>query len=250
MTLAMYDSVSLDQIPADPQAVAAYADGRFANSAEAAARFPGARILTIAVSAAHDADCLDIEQGDATPGQAAAWCARQRARGVARPCLYASASVMQHEVIPALRAAGVPLAAVRLWSAHYTHSPHICGPSSCGLMSAGADGTQFTDRALGRNLDESLLDGDFFGTPAPGPVPAWQEAVMQALPVLRQGAAGSDVRTMQALCTARGHATAIDGAFGNSTRLAAEGCQRSAGITMDGIVGPVTWAYLITGSVP
>lgn len=251
--LTMWDSVDLAQIPADAQFLACYVDGWYANAAEAARRFPHARILTIAVSAAHDADCLDIEQGDATPADAAAWFLRQEARGITRPCLYASADLMQTAVLPALHAAGISRDAVRLWSAHYTGSPHRCGPSSCGLLSGDADGTQWTDAALGRNLDQSLLLPDFFGAaPAPIPptVPPWQEAMMQALPVLRQGATGPDVRTIQSLAIARGHATAVDGVFGNATRIAIEACQRSAGVTVDGIVGLVTWGVLVTGSAP
>lgn len=170
--LTMFDSVDLDQIPASPQAVACYVNGRFANSAEARDRFPHAHILTIAISADADADVLDIETGDATPAQAAAWFLRQKARGVNRPCLYASASVMDTQVIPTLDAAGIGPREIRLWSAHYTHTPHICGPRSCGAVSADMDGTQWTDRADGRNLDQSLLRPDFFAVPAPPARPA------------------------------------------------------------------------------
>lgn len=245
MTLTMYDSVDLSQIPANPQAVAAYVDGRYANSAEAADRFPHAHLLTIAVFAAHNAHCLDIETGDATPGEAVAWYERQKARGVTRPCLYASASVMQTDVIPVIMAARIPRSAIRLWSAHYGAGRHICGPSSCGLMGIDADGTQFDDRALGRDLDQSLLAADFFGVPVPDPVPAWQEAMLNALPVLRKGDSGPDVRTVQALCVARGHATAVDGSFGNATALSVAAVQRSHGLTPDSVVGPLTWPVLL-----
>jgi hypothetical protein len=252
--ISMYDSVNLDQIPADAQAVGCYVDGAFRNATEAAQRFPHAHILTIAVSADHDAEALDVESGDATPAEAPAWWFRQKARGIERPCLYASALAMETGVIPALRRGGIDPAGARLWSAHYSGKAHICGPSSCGLVSIEVDGCQWTDQALGRNLDESLLAADFFGTapapspsPSPAPVSDWQEVMMRSLPELAKGATGADVRTIQALSTARGHATAIDGAFGNNTKLAIEGCQRSAGITADGVVGPVTWGYLVTG---
>jgi hypothetical protein len=248
LSIVMFDSVSLDQIPADPQAVAAYLDGEFANAAEARARFPHAQILTIAVFASGDADCLDIETGDATPSQAVAWYERQKARGVARPCLYASASVMQSDVVPVLLAAKIPRSAVRLWSAHYEAGSHICGPASCHLTSIEMDGTQWTDVALGRDLDESLLAADFFGA-APEPVP-WQEAMLRSLPVLRQGSTGTDVRTVQALCTARGHATALDSVFGPATATSVAAIQRSFGITVDSVVGQDTWTVLVTAAVP
>ena len=207
-------------------------------------------MLSIAVFASNDADCLDIESGDATPDEAAGWYERQKARGVERPCLYASADAMEQEVLPILEGAGIARSSVRLWSAHYTGSPHICAPSSCGLMSIEADGTQFTDSFDGADVDASLLLADFFGAaPPPAPAPAnWTEALVRELPVLQQGATGSDVRTVQALCVARGQHTKVDGAFGPATGQSVKAAQRSAGVTEDGVVGPVTWGVLITGS--
>ena len=58
--LAMFDSVTIDQIPADAQAVAGYVNGDFVTAPELLARFPHGRVLTIAVSAGADAECLDI----------------------------------------------------------------------------------------------------------------------------------------------------------------------------------------------
>ena len=164
--IIMFDAIDITQIPVGPAAVGAYVDGRWPTAAAAAARFPHARILTIAASPEHDAEALDIEIGDATPADAPAWHERQRKRGVQRPCLYASAGVMQTGVIPALQAAGIPRAEVRLWSAHYA-GRHICGPSTCGELSIDADGTQWTSSALGLVLDQSLLLEDFFTTQNP-----------------------------------------------------------------------------------
>jgi len=246
MSLVMFDSVDVSQIPAGAQAVAGYVSGRFVTYPHLLAAFPRAHVLSIAVSATADAQCLDIEQGDATPAQAVAWYERQRHRGVARPCLYASAFVMDTEVIPAIRAAGIGRQAVRLWSAHYNGSPHICGPGSCKELGIDADGTQWTDRAMGgRNLDESLLAADFFGTP---PATGWTAAMINDLPLVKQGDIGNDVRTVQALCIARGHAVAVDGDFGNATAAAVRAVQASYGISVDSVVGPQTWAVLITGA--
>ena len=250
--ITLFDSVDPAQLPSgDGYAYAGYVSGRWPDFAAIKARFPGAHVLSIAIDASHDADCLDVETGDATPAQAPAWWFRQKARGVERPCLYASALAMETGVIPALRRGGIDPAGARLWSAHYSGSAHICAPSSCGLMSIAADGTQWTDRALGRDLDQSLLAADFFGAPpVPAPVPSWQEIMMRSLPELRQGATGADVRTIQALCTARGHAAAIDGAFGPATATALGAVQRSHGVTVDNVCGPVTWAILVTGKTP
>lgn len=193
--LTMFDSIDLDQIPADAAIIAGYVGGRWPTAHEIPHRWPHARLFTIAVNAGEDAECLDIETGDATPADAAGWFERQKARGVHRPCLYASASVMQRDVVPVIQAAGIARGAVRLWSAHYGAGEHICGPRpSCGLMSIGADGTQWTDRALGRNLDESLLRPDFFAVPAPPAKPPtvpqvreWTTAGQSSLADLARG---------------------------------------------------------------
>lgn len=250
-TITMFDSISAGDLPAgDGYAYAGYVDGRFANVAEIRDRFPGAHVLSIAVFAEHDADCLDIETGDATPEQAAAWFLRQKTRGAARPCLYASAFVMDTQVLPAIRAAGISRETVRLWSAHYTGSPHRCGPASCRELGTDADGTQWTDRALGRNLDQSLLADDFFGTaPAPHPpAPAqnWTQAMIGNLPLLIQGNTGDDVRTLQGLLIARGHPVKVDGAFGSLTWQAVLRVQQAFSLTQDGKVGQATWTALVT----
>jgi hypothetical protein len=86
------------------------------------------------------------------------------ARGLQRPVVYASVSTMNENILPVLSQAGIARANVRLWSAHYEAGEHICGPSSCGLLSVDADGTQWSDNALGLVLDQSLLADDFFTT--------------------------------------------------------------------------------------
>ena len=164
MTITMYDSIEVSQIPADAAAVAGYTSGNWPTYGSLAAQFPHAHLLSIAVTASAAADCLDIETGDATVASAAGWYARQKSLGLHRPCFYASASTMNADLIPAIRAAGISRSSLRLWSAHYTGEAHICGPSTCGATSTGMDGTQWTDSALGRNLDQSLLLSNFFDT--------------------------------------------------------------------------------------
>lgn len=69
---------------------------------------------------------------------------------------------------------------------------------------------------------------------------------MQALPALvKQGDTGQQVRTVQALCTARGHTTAVDGAFGPATALSVKAVQRNHGLKQDAEVGPKTWPALL-----
>jgi hypothetical protein len=162
--LVMYDSVDVSQIPGDAQAVAGYVGGDWPTFPDLEKHWPRAQRLSIAVNAAEDADCLDVEKGDATPADAPGWFQRQKARRVALPCFYGSVSVIpQIETI--LAAHGVTRSEYRVLSAHYTGQPHICG-AVCGLQHP-ADGTQWTDAALGRNLDESLLRDAFFAKPDP-----------------------------------------------------------------------------------
>jgi hypothetical protein len=155
MTLQMFDSVTPGNLPPGADAYAGYADGRFANLTALRARFPGKRILEIAVFASTDAEAADCETGDMTPFQVPGWVKRQQARGVHRPVVYASISVMP-SVLAALGGAGIARSEVRLWSAHYGAGKHIC---------TGMDGTQWTDTAAGTGsslVDESLLLPDFF----------------------------------------------------------------------------------------
>lgn len=168
--LSMFDTIEVGTVPADPQAVAGYVGGNWPTYSELVQRFPHAHHLSIAVFPSEDADALDVEPGDASPAQAPDWTRRQHARGQARPVLYASRDTIP-EVLSVLAGAGIARSSVRLWSAHYTYRPHICGPHSCG---AGfeADATQWTDKALGRNLDESLCWDAFFAAPTAPPAPA------------------------------------------------------------------------------
>ena len=163
--VVMWDDVTVSLFPrlasTSPDAVAGYRDGRFANEQQLARAFPNHRHLWIVVNAADNADCLDIERGDATPAQAPTWVKRQHARGVKRPVLYCSISAAP-AVLEQLAAAGIHRPEIRLWSAHYTGRPHICGPQTCGFSNIVADATQWTSRAFNRDLDESLCSPDFF----------------------------------------------------------------------------------------
>lgn len=251
--ITMFDTVDTALLPAG-FAYAGYSDGRFANLNQIHARFPQAQVLTIAVFAKDDAECLDVETGDATPAQAAGWVTRQLSRGVKRPCLYASASVMS-QVLSAMKEAGVSRNLLRLWSAHYTGTPHICGPASCREMSISADGTQWTDRARGINLDESLLLADFFGEPANLVflTQAEMTAIMNGLPELSDGMKDADlphwyVRRLQAILNyVYGYPCNLTGTYDAMTMSAVRLLQGRYGLTEDEVCGPDTWAKVIAG---
>lgn len=159
--ITMYDSVDLNQIPADAEAVAGYVGGHWPTFKHLAARWPKAKRLSIAVMAQEDADCLDVENGDASNTEAAFWFLRQRGRGLARPRFYTS--VANAEALKAeLAKSGIKRPAYRLWTAHYTGNAHRCS-HVCGFgFDDTADATQYTDHALNRNLDASLCAPDFF----------------------------------------------------------------------------------------
>ncbi|MFI8258926.1 peptidoglycan-binding protein [Streptomyces filamentosus] len=80
--------------------------------------------------------------------------------------------------------------------------------------------------------------GGAYGTPgAPG-------GFRGVWPVLKTGSRGTDVRTVQYLLAARGHAVKADGAYGRNTAAAVAKFQKRAGLKADGTVGPKTWAKL------
>ena len=64
-----------------------------------------------------------------------------------------------------------------------------------------------------------------------------------ALPTLRRGAKGEEVRIAQ-----RALKIAADGDFGPGTENAVRAFQRSRGLTPDGIIGPITWGALLGGA--
>ncbi|HEX7352934.1 peptidoglycan-binding protein [Brachybacterium sp.] len=66
-------------------------------------------------------------------------------------------------------------------------------------------------------------------------------------PKLRQGSRGSAVRTLQSSLNASGASISVDGVFGRGTASAVRSLQASAGIGVDGVVGPKTWNALNRG---
>lgn len=163
MRLVMYDSIDVSQFAGlAMDAAAGYVDGRWQTFPTLGRHVPpGTKLVSISVFG-NPADCIDVESGDVNNSQGAAWARRRIDGGHWRPIVYTSASNAT-AMFNALRAAGVQRNQIRFWSAHYTNR-HICSPSVCGFPQA--DGTQWTDRAHGRNLDQSELESNFFQTTA------------------------------------------------------------------------------------
>jgi peptidoglycan hydrolase-like protein with peptidoglycan-binding domain len=74
---------------------------------------------------------------------------------------------------------------------------------------------------------------------------AGQHAKAATWPVVKAGASGERVRTIQYLLGARGFKVTADGKFGNSTTSAVKAFQRANRLTVDGHVGPATWTKLV-----
>ena len=155
--ITMYDSVDVKQIPSNAQAAAGYVGGKWPTYP----RLKAPRTLSIAVNASEDAECLDVEKGDAEIFDAPRWVNRQLARGVKRPVLYCSVSLAP-DLLDYLAKHGISRSQIRLWTAHYTFKPHRCSVACWKGFSGQADATQYSDHALGRNLDVSLCSPTFF----------------------------------------------------------------------------------------
>jgi hypothetical protein len=147
----MYDAVEVSNIPSSAGAVAGYVGGKWPTYAELVKRFPHAAKLSIAINASEDAECLDVENGDATPADAPAWVRKQHARGIKRPVIYANTSTMP-SVLQAILKNNIKRSEVRVWSAHYSYQEHV---------EPGSDATQWTDKALGKDLDQSCCEPGF-----------------------------------------------------------------------------------------
>jgi GH25 family lysozyme M1 (1,4-beta-N-acetylmuramidase) len=120
--------------------------------------------------------------------------------------------------------------------------------STAGTMPAGWPGWTLWQYSS----DESVLPGDqdvFFGSRAQlqqlanGTLPAPPAAA--DFPTLRTGSTGTDVTALQLLLQEHGITVTADGQFGSGTDAAVRSFQSSAGLTVDGVVGPNTWTALV-----
>lgn len=265
MTLAMPDSIRVADLPPGYPAYLGYADGKWPTAAELAVKFPAAhRVILTVTGGTLSCDGIDCEPGNPDSVQSADWCARKLAQAPgSRPVVYASVLGDQWHgmgaVIADLNARGIPRSGVRLLSAHYGAGAHICGPRSCGLISSEMDGTQWTDTFSGVNgamVDMSQLSDGFFTAPVTG----WEDALVAALPVLRQGSTGQFVANWQGLLVSHAYGyllggapggnvmqqAGVDGVFGANTAQATVKFQADRKLSADGVVGQQTWTAALT----
>jgi hypothetical protein len=162
VTFSMYDDITLSLIPRDAIATAGYnPPSSWPTYSRLHAAFPAAHNVSIAISSDSRGECGDFEPGDMTPSEVGRWVRFDQAGGYEKPCVYSSYYEYVHEIRPALTADGIKRSTIFEWDADYTYQPHL---------DPGFDATQFTDRALGRSLDESLVSRDFLEKAA---VPAY-----------------------------------------------------------------------------
>ena len=70
---------------------------------------------------------------------------------------------------------------------------------------------------------------------------------LAACPQVRKGAKGNVTRLIQERLNSVGFNISTDGIFGENTKNAVKVFQKNRGLTEDGIVGPNTWEYLLSG---
>lgn len=157
----MYDSITLSNIPPGAAAVAGYVDGRWTTWHDVLRRWPRSRHVSITTTGASEADVCDCESGDLTPQGAVRWVAAMHARGHSAPGVYASLDTWVTS-LQSLMLREYRRTEFRVWTAHYTHVPHRCSAVCDKRLVLPVDATQWTDRALGRDLDASLAQTTFF----------------------------------------------------------------------------------------
>lgn len=80
---------------------------------------------------------------------------------------------------------------------------------------------------------------------APGDeVSSTTPTMTETRPLLKDGASGNAVRTLQQLLNSLGFPCGVDGEFGPNTKSAVELFQQAHGLRVDGKVGPATWRAL------
>ena len=65
------------------------------------------------------------------------------------------------------------------------------------------------------------------------------------VPSLKKNATGGAVRALQAILSAKGHSTTVDGSFGPQTESAVKAYQKAKKLTVDGVCGQQTWTSLL-----
>lgn len=73
------------------------------------------------------------------------------------------------------------------------------------------------------------------------------ERTRSACPTVKKGAKGNITRLIQKRLVSVGFSLNTDGDFGTTTKEKVEKFQKNRGLTQDGVVGPNTWKYFLSG---
>lgn len=123
-------------------------------------------------------------------------------------------------------------------SGHETHLHVSVGNGPDGRSTTGYDNTLSWKI---RNLKSGVPS-----TPTtPGKPDTGTSKLGDKMPQVKRGSKGATVRRLQALLTANGYKTSIDGIFGPQTEKTLRSFQSKHAKPVDGIAGPVTWNALL-----
>jgi len=153
------DAVNADQISPSYEYALAYIDGHWPTYDALRRRLPHCKLLTVATTPHDHAAILDVEAGDATELDAVGWVRDSHNRLMRHPTLYTSVA-NANSLVRLLAAAGLERPSYRLWTAHWTGEPHLCG-YRCGLEGRAAGATQFSPATKGRTYDLSWSSRGF-----------------------------------------------------------------------------------------
>jgi peptidoglycan hydrolase-like protein with peptidoglycan-binding domain len=221
-------------------AIAAYGNGSYTNYDRARRQFPRLRLLEIDVRGDGIGNAGDFEPGDMSYDHAGRWAKGRISAGVWRPVLYFSASHWR-EIMSSLADAGIARQEVRIWTAHYTGTEHLCS-SACGFgINGTADATQWgsTDHPETlpaiydhRDVDVSVTADDFWG--ATPPAPPFER-------LLKVGSTGHAVEKWQRRMARRGWHIAVSGTYDASSEAICKAFQAEKGLAVTGRVNRQTW---------
>jgi peptidoglycan hydrolase-like protein with peptidoglycan-binding domain len=236
---------------------AGYFNGPFANLSSIRARFPGKPVMGYAtrVSGALGADAIDCEPGtlggDFTSNAAGAVAFVKAWTGGSgifnKPVVYCMASWLS-SMETYLAAHDVPRSSYYLNSAH-PNGLHFCGPNSCGYGHSASDMTQFE---FAGGFDKTVMRSYVLKTYGPSPTPAPTQVPVPGLPAtLKSGDTGKAVVLLRVHLDAWGahlpaNADGAHDAFGPLVLAAVENFQKSQKLLPDGVVGPLTWAAVLS----
>lgn len=125
------------------------------------------------------------------------------------------------------------------------------GAGGAAVLGSVLLGTAFTGGAAHANDVALMEDSSSSQSTAAEQVPAAETASSSdetSAETLRRGDSGASVEQLQSALNDRGADLPVTGFFGSMTENAVQGVQSSAGIAVDGVVGPDTRAALEGGS--